>query len=306
MSDCASMLIHVGFPKTGSTWLQQDLFANASGGFWSPWTLEVKEQYLLSNPYRFSAERARQVFTPGCNEAERRGLVAVISDEWLIGNQMSGDYRGNQIAEQLHATFPAAAVLIVIREQESMLLSSYREFVQVGGGQTLEEFIGAASALPGFVPQCRLDHLEYDLPITHYHALFGAARVLVEPFERMVADPPAFHARLTELTGARGTYQHPQQARNVGLRGATLTTRRALNNLVHPFGLNFTRGARRRAYIARSAELVGRVLPATVHARREADLRRRLHAHVDGYYAASNQRTGNLLDIDLAAFGYSC
>lgn len=300
------MLIHVGYPKTGSTWLQEDLFANASSGFWSPWTLDVKEQYLLANPYRFSAERVRQVFRTGCDHAAARGLVPVITDEWLIGNQVSGDYRGKQIAEQLHATFPTAVVLIVIREQQSMLLSSYREYVQAGGGETLEEFIGAESALPGFVPQCRLDHLEYDLSIAHYHALFGAAHVLVEPFERMVADPIAFHARLVAFTGARGSYQHPQQARNVGLRGATLTMRRALNNLVHPFGLNFRRGARRRRWIARSAERIGRVLPAGLHARCEADLRVRLQRQTDGYYAASNQRTSKSIDIDLAALGYPC
>jgi len=299
------MLIHVGFPKTGSTWLQEDMFSNPSTGFWSPWTFEVKEQYLLSNPYRFSAERARRLFQPGCDDAARRGLVPVITDEWLIGNQMSGDYRGKQIAEQLHATFPAAVVLIVIREQEAMLMSSYREYVQVGGGQTLEEFIGVASALPGFVPQCRLDHFEFDLAISHYRELFGDTRVIVEPFERMVADPIAFHARVAECAGARGSYQQPQQARNVGLRGATLTTRRALNNLVHPFGLNFTRGARRRRWIGRSAAVIGRMLPASAHARQESDLRRRLHSHIEGYYAASNQRTSKLLGIDLAEFGYA-
>jgi hypothetical protein len=63
------MLIHVGYPKTGSTWLEEDLFSRPAAGFWSPWRIEAKEQFLLSNPYRFSAERVRGVFEPGIEEA---------------------------------------------------------------------------------------------------------------------------------------------------------------------------------------------------------------------------------------------
>ncbi len=56
------MLIHVRYPKTGSSWVQEDLFPRPAAGFWPPWRLEAKEQLLRSNPYRFSAERVRGVF----------------------------------------------------------------------------------------------------------------------------------------------------------------------------------------------------------------------------------------------------
>jgi hypothetical protein len=206
------MLIHVGYPKTGSTCLQQDLSSRPAAGFWSPWRLEAKEQFLLSNPYRFSAERVRSVFEPGIEEARQRGLVAVISDEWLIGNQVTADYRGKQIAEQLAAVFPGARVLIVLREQESMLLSSYREYVVCGGSETLEEFIGAA-VRPGFEPHCLRDYLEYDLGLAHYRDLFRPEAVMVEPFERMVADPVEFYRHLAVFCGARGSYEEPAPSR---------------------------------------------------------------------------------------------
>ncbi len=300
------MLIHVGYPKTASTWLQEDLFSRPAAGFWSPWELETKEQFLLSNPYRFSTERVRGVFEPGIEEARQRGLVAVISDEWLIGNQVTADYRGKQLAEQLAAVFPGAHVLIVLREQESMLLSSYREYVVCGGGETLEEFIGAAVARPGFEPHCRRDHLEYDLALAHYHDLFSPKAVMVEPFERMIADPVEFYRRLAAFCGALGHYEQPALARNVGLRGATLTVRRALNNLVYPFELQFERGDRQWRAVAHSAEWIGCMLPASIHDRCESDLRRRLRAIIDGYYVESNRRTSDLIGIDLAAFGYQC
>jgi hypothetical protein len=71
----------------------------------------------------------------------------VISDEWLTGNQVTVEDRGKPIAEQLAAIFPGMHVLLVLREQENMLLSSYREYV-VCGGQMIEELIGVAVARP--------------------------------------------------------------------------------------------------------------------------------------------------------------
>jgi hypothetical protein len=59
------ILIHVSYPKVGSTWLQGDLFSHPAAVFWSPWRLEAKEHFLLANPYQFSAERVRSVFEPG-------------------------------------------------------------------------------------------------------------------------------------------------------------------------------------------------------------------------------------------------
>jgi hypothetical protein len=51
------------------------------------------------------------------------------------------------IAEQLAAILAGTHVLLVLREQENMLLSSYREYV-VYGGQMIEELIGVAVARP--------------------------------------------------------------------------------------------------------------------------------------------------------------
>ena len=115
-----------------------------------------------------------------------------------------------------------------------------------------------------------------------------------------------FYRRLAAFCGALGHYEQPALARNVGLRGATLTVRRALNNLVYPFELQFERGDRQRRAVAHSAEWLGCVLPASIHDRCESNLRRRLRALVDGYYVESNRRTRDLIGIDLAAFGYQC
>jgi hypothetical protein len=136
------MLIHVGYSKAGSTWLQQDLFFRPASGFDSP----GGSRSSSSSPIPIgSRPRTLGVFEPGIEATRQRGLVAVISDEWLTGNQVTADYRGKLITERLAAVFPGARVLVDLREQESMLLSSYREYVVCGGGEMIEELIGVVA-----------------------------------------------------------------------------------------------------------------------------------------------------------------
>jgi hypothetical protein len=98
------------------------------------------------------------------------------------------------------------------------------------------------------------------LALAHYRDLFRPEAVLVEPFKRMVAHLVEFYRCLAAFSGVRGSYEQPAPARNVGLRGAPLTARRALNNPVHPFALQFERGALRRSAIVRSFAHFGEVL----------------------------------------------
>lgn len=298
------MLIHIGFPKTGSTWIQDYMFKGEGTGFWSPWVDEARREFLHPNPYRFSPAQARAVFEPGMDEARRRGLVAVLSDEWLTGNQITADYRGKYVADAMHASFPEARVLIVIREQRAMIMSSYREFVLCGGALTLEQFLGLGLKEEVFHAHCRLDHLEYHLVIEHYQALFGKDRVMVEPFERIFKDTTEFHGRVAAFCGARGNYEAPPPASNVGLRGSALLARRVLNNLDHPFTFQFERAELRRRWISRFTTLAQRAAPAAIDDKLEASLKARLDALVGRTYADSNARTGALIGIDLGAFGY--
>ncbi len=301
----APVLLHVGFPKTGSTWLQRHVFGGEGAGFYSPWVDEPRAHFLQPNPYRLSPEKARDAFAPGLEEARRRGLVPVITDEWLTGNQVTADYRGKYVADVLAKAFPDGRVLIVIREQREMLVSSYREYVLCGGALSLEQFLGAGATVEGFDPHCRLDHLEYDLTIGYYRSLYPDGQLMVEPFERMTADPEDFYARLAAFAGARGTCPPRAVANNVGLRGAALVARRALNNLDQPFTFQFDRAPLRRAVIARATSIAGRFAPRAADARVEQRLRDRIAELVGTTYVESNARTSALIGVDLATYGYS-
>ena len=108
-------LIHIGYPKAASTWLQQVIFKDENAGFLDPWgvhSLEALKQFAFPNPFRFSAESARQVFEPGLQEAARKELVPVLSREALVGNPIWGHYWGKDVADRMHAVFPEAKIFI--------------------------------------------------------------------------------------------------------------------------------------------------------------------------------------------------
>ena len=97
-------LIHIGYHKTASSWLQKVLFKNPLAGFCSPWRPgEYFAQFILANPFVFCASRARAAFEPGFREAREQGLVPVITNEALSGNQYQPQFPRKDVAQMARA-----------------------------------------------------------------------------------------------------------------------------------------------------------------------------------------------------------
>jgi hypothetical protein len=304
-----SMLIHVGYPKSASTWLQNVVFSDESSGFFAPWGLpsgDATEQFVIANAFKFSAEKADQAFLPGRQEAERRNLVPVISQETLIGSQIRGCYWGKEVADRMAATFPNAKILIVIREQKAMILSSYREHIKMGETTPLDRFIGAYDRKPGFGPPCQLDYLEYDQTISYYHQLFGADNVLVLPFELLKYNLQDFGQKVLHFVGLNTQFNFAKSAENVGCKGATLELRRQLNFFCQ--GGDFS--GKKPPITWRLAQKISaasdRFIPQSHHDRAEAKLKELIAEAVGNQFQESNQKTSQAIGINLQSWGYDC
>lgn len=303
------MLIHVGYPKAASTWLQNIVFSDENAGFYAPWGLpsgEATEQFVIANAFKFSAEKALQAFASGLAEAQRRNLVPVISQETLIGSQIRGCYWGKEVADRIASTFPKAKILIVIREQKATILSSYREHIKMGETTPLDRFIGAYDRKPGFGPPCQLDYLEYDRTIAYYHNLFGIENILVLPFELLKHNRQDFAEKIFHFVGLGTQPNYPQSAANVGCKGATLELRRKLNFFCQ--GGNFS--GKKPPITWRLAQKISaasdRLIPQTQHDRAEAQLKQLIAENAGNLFRESNQNTSRSIGIDLRSWGYDC
>ena len=86
-------LVHVGYHKTGTNWLQEELFGDPRTGYrWlgkQPLTHPV-HTLVRARPLDFDAAAVRAEFEPMLTDAERAGLLPVVSFPRLSGHPYSG------------------------------------------------------------------------------------------------------------------------------------------------------------------------------------------------------------------------
>ena len=118
------VFLHIGAPKTASTFLQKEIFC-----CWP--NMEYRNELWLSYLVLM-----------------RKGKKYLISNETLMGrpwNREPGSefsWRGEriQIIEGLSRLFPRAQVLVCFRKQADFVLSLYKQYLHEGGTVLLEDF----------------------------------------------------------------------------------------------------------------------------------------------------------------------
>src|SRR6056297_773490 len=143
--DTSPVLLHVGLHKCASTWLQKNMFDNPDIGLVSPWgrmaSVAVTE-FATVDPLAFDAVQTRVRLLAAADPVDIGDRMAVLSHEALSSRPHHGRYYAPHVAERLKATFGNARVLMIFREQKSLIKSLYGEFLRNGGRLTLREFIG--------------------------------------------------------------------------------------------------------------------------------------------------------------------
>jgi hypothetical protein len=323
------LLIHIGYPKTASSWLQRHVFGDPATGF--GWLVTngdsperphrdspVRQLFNLS-PFDFDTAALREEFSRLIGSVEAKNLVPVISLERLSGSLFSGGHDSALIAERLVCLFPEAKVLVVIREQRSMIVSAYKQYVKVGGALSLARFISPPHSSWAHVPWFELSYFEYDRLLRHYSELFGPERLLVLAYDEFVEDPTAFVAKIARFAGLPiGAEQLDSlpfdRTRKQSRSSAAIAVRRRLNRLavraeVNPAPLIEARIARRAVRWATRDKFVDRlvdaVLPGPVHERCDSKLRRVAATAVGDRYRESNRATSELTGIDLSSYGWT-
>lgn len=194
----APLLIHVGYHKTATSWMQDVLFRPACG--YQPLMnhAEVFEHISGPHPLVFDPGPARALLAARI-QAAPEGLARVVSSEILSGNPFRGGQDGPETARRLQLIAPEAQILVIVREQVSMAASMYMQYVSRGGSLPAERFFAGPLDIgyPLFDPV----HLEYHRLIGVYRDLFGAARVQVLTFEQLRAAPERFLAAISRIAG---------------------------------------------------------------------------------------------------------
>ncbi len=305
------LFIHVGYPKAGSTWLQRFLFDNADAGFAHVAPMqEHLRNFAIPYEMDFDAEACRQAYEARITEIESEGLVPVISSEALVGDIHGGGFESLQRLSQLKKTFPEAKILMIIREQQEMVFSVYKEFVGQGGVTRIQVLFDPPY-FPSFLPRFKFSHYQYHRLIERYQEVFGKENVLVLPLEMLHASPTEYITRISSFAGIKPFFELPYSHKeNKSWRAATYVAKRYLNLFLmrSPLSGNLPVALPYKHYkkIYPLFNQVDRMIPAAVHQMADKDFRAIIQEKTMGYYEESNLRTSEMIGIDLEKYGYSC
>jgi len=313
----APILIHIGYHKTGTNWLQRELFDDQEAGYrWLGKRPAAHPIWALvsDRALEFDGARVRGSFTSRLAEAEEQGLLPVVSLERLSGHPFSGGHDASQIAERLQAVFPEGRVLAVIREQRSMIVSTYKQYVKAGGAVSLAQFLDPPTRQNWRVPGFDFRHFEYEHLIRKYHQLYGGEHVLVLPYEHFAREGRGFVERIAEFAGqpipAEVLSRLPYSKRyNESPSPLAVSALRRLNKLsprteLNPAPLVQSRLVGALADRLKASEALSASPARQLAARAEARLRSEIAEIVGERYAESNRRTAEVADVDLAGYGW--
>lgn len=256
--------------------------------------------FAVGNAFNFDLDAAVSYIV-----AQRRlagNLPVIFSHERLSGNPFSGHFDQKEIAERIHQAAGGCQVLLIIREQYSLMASCYSQYVVTGGTKNFEEFVKPVK--DGHIPLFDAKALEYHRYIAHLVNLFGAERVRILPFELLLFDAPGFLAEsVRSLSLATHNYSDQDfKAANRHLELDQIEIQRK-RNLLRATPRSF-----RDPLLNRMTEAIGEVpLECFLSPNKFLGVRsleQEAERLFPNMYNHSNELTSKLIGLHLGAFGY--
>lgn len=310
------ILIHAGYHKTGTTFLQQNLFKDDEAGYCSPADrIELRDMIIRTNPFLFEPEEVKHKFMPEISIALKKDLIPVLSHEQFTGQPAGAGYgfrrrqreiSRKEIANRLYSCFPDAKILIVIREQKEMIKSIYKYFVTGWQGKlsaSIEQFLDQTMLDDGYNPLFNIDYLLYHHMIEHYQTLFGKDSVLILPYEWLRDDPDGFVNHINKFTGNRLSDSVENKKVNESYSASLCALKRYVNRiLASPVKPGHYSKPEKKA-----SDFITRLhhrIPKSIHDRSERRLSERISRLIEGSFTESNRKTEMLTELNLSSLGY--
>ena len=192
------IFFHIGLHKTASGTLQRQFFPSCPDlnllTTQQKHTAEFVRAITRQDPIYFQAGRAREDLAPHLSDH----LVNLVSNESISGPPYGGlvehglDHR-DSVLGNLKSTFPEASILIVIRRQDSLARSLYRQYLKRGGTVRIDRFYGLTKGRRP--PLMSLDRFRFFPYLNRLTELFpSATKVLL--FEEFVHQREEFLRQL--------------------------------------------------------------------------------------------------------------
>ncbi|MBY6165702.1 sulfotransferase domain-containing protein [Pseudooceanicola nitratireducens] len=307
----SDILVHVGLHKTGTTWLQWELFEPQDKGALDYCNTRdlIRGTIVVPVGPDFDVESARENFRELIKESNDSGRLFVITDEILAGYPFHHPHLQEVSFSRIKAMFPNAKILISVREQAQVILSIYGQYLRFGFTSNLNRFLRQPEGYYAevFHPVLSLEYYDYQRLFHYASKVFGEDAVMMAPLEYMMAETEEFLGRLEKHTGHKlqnVSANRKQKIVNAALSGQAYQLMRFLNYFYSQDsrwqfkqdGKNFLAG--------KVASRFDRLVPKSARQRKKEKELALVRSKLSSNFAQSNRELSLEIDVDLEKYGY--
>jgi len=229
--------IHIGDYKTGTTWMQKYGFKHSEIHYLGDPLNEAFDrlfrELVNTRDLTFNACFLKEKFQE-LIEKEREKYpdkIIGVSREALTCEYAFNGEHGRRNAERLKNIFgEKIKIIYVIREQKSMVISMYSQYIKQGGTLSFKDFMFDPFETRGF-----LERLKYHKLIYIYNNLFGENNIHIAIFEEFKQNKKEFLRKVYEFIGCSNINYIPQEldkSVNSSLTDISINLMRLSNKLI--------------------------------------------------------------------------
>lgn len=201
-----SIYIHVGYGRTGTTWLQNQVFPSVSGIQYLGKTEESYPDWMLNWNYLDRLLLASEIDTiqNNLNVAREKSNVLISSEAFT---QTGGVV--DQI-DRIKAVTSDSKIILVIRDPADLVVSRYRYLIEAGFfSDSIDHYLDYTSRPFDLVRRKRLYLYDFVYPLVIEKLIqeFGSQNTLVIKYECLVKEPQKFVGTILRYLGVEETLE---------------------------------------------------------------------------------------------------
>lgn len=213
----SKILLHVGFPKAGSSFLGHWFLKNPNF---------LYKDFAICGINNTPELMDLAINTEGVNDKihvlrDMRFSAPNSSDCRQIDNIESAQRR---VALMLHSLFPGSKILIITRGFVSSTRANYSQYIKEGGILKFDEYFEKHK-------ESKWLPFNYNFLIELYSKLFGQENMLILPFELLKKDPSEFINQIETFLNIKH-FPYEPEIQNQSLTGSKMALIRKINVFV--------------------------------------------------------------------------
>ncbi len=197
------VVFHIGLHKTATGTLQRQFFPACSDLNLLTTRVSSAKRFIeymtRTDPVYCDRQHAKELIKPVLDEEKPN----MISNESLSGPPYAGIienglHHRSPILQNMKKVYPQAKIILVLRRQDGLARSFYRQYLKSGGTRTMDRFYGLTDG--GSPPLFAKDRFRFKPYVDAIHELFSSG-VLVLTYEEFVRKPDQFLETLARFGG---------------------------------------------------------------------------------------------------------